>query len=34
MNQVVADVDLNIDLYSLLSFHDHDFMIESKGRRV
>jgi phosphoribulokinase len=28
MNQMVADVDLNIDLYSLLSFHDHAFMIE------
>ena len=34
MNQVVADVDLNIDLYSLLSFHDHDFMIEFSTENV
>jgi phosphoribulokinase len=34
MNQQVADVDLNIDLYSLLSFHDHDFMIEFSTENV
>jgi len=34
MNQMVADVDLNIDLYSLLSFHDHDFMIEFSTENV
>jgi len=28
MDQKVTDVDLSIDLYSLLSFHDHAFMIE------
>jgi len=28
MNHTIADVDLNIDLYSLLSFHDQDFLIE------
>ncbi|MEN6395754.1 MAG: phosphoribulokinase [Methanoregula sp.] len=34
MNQIVADVDLNIDLNSLLSFHDHDFMIEFSTENV
>jgi len=34
MNQQVADIDLNIDLYSLLSFHDHDFMIEFSTENV
>jgi phosphoribulokinase len=34
MNHQVADVDLNIDLYSLLSFHDHDFMIEFSTENV
>jgi len=28
MNHRIADVDLNIDLNSLLSFHDRDFLIE------
>jgi phosphoribulokinase len=28
MNHQIADVDLNIDLNSLLSFHDQDFLIE------
>ena len=28
MDRMIEDIDLNIDLYSLLSFHDHNFMIE------
>jgi phosphoribulokinase len=28
MKQRIDDIDLNIDLYSLLSFHDRDFLIE------
>jgi phosphoribulokinase len=28
MRRTISDIDLNIDLYSLLSFHDQDFLIE------
>ena len=28
MRRTISDIDLNIDLYSLLSFHDEDFLIE------
>ncbi|WP_424024481.1 phosphoribulokinase [Methanoregula sp.] len=28
MRRTITDIDLNIDLYSLLSFHDEDFLIE------
>jgi phosphoribulokinase len=28
MKRAIDDIDLNIDLHSLLSFHDHDFLIE------
>jgi len=28
MRRTITDIDLNIDLYSLLSFHDRDFLIE------
>ena len=28
MRRTISDIDLNIDLYSLLSFHDRDFLIE------
>lgn len=28
MNHSISDIDLNIDLHSLLSFHDEDFLIE------
>jgi len=28
MRRTLSDIDLNIDLYSLLSFHDEDFLIE------
>jgi phosphoribulokinase len=28
MRRTITDIDLNIDLYSLLSFHDKDFLIE------
>jgi phosphoribulokinase len=28
MKRTISDIDLNIDLYSLLSFHDRDFLIE------
>lgn len=34
MNHAIADVDLLIDLQSLLSFHDRDFMIEFSTRLV
>jgi phosphoribulokinase len=34
MDRMIEDVDLNIDLYSLLSFHDHDFMIEFSTENV
>jgi phosphoribulokinase len=32
MKRAVSDIDLNIDLHSLLSFHDHDFLIEFSRR--
>jgi len=34
MKRAVSDVDLNIDLHSLLSFHDHDFLIEFSTQQV
>jgi phosphoribulokinase len=34
MRRTIADIDLNIDLYSLLSFHDRDFFIEFSTRLV
>ncbi len=34
MKQAIADIDLAIDLHSLLSFHDRDFMIEFSTRQV
>lgn len=34
IDRMVADVDLNIDLHSILSFHDHDFMIEFSTENV
>lgn len=34
MKQAIADIDLMIDLHSLLSFHDRDFMIEFSTRQV
>ena len=34
MKDAIRDVDLNIDLHSLLSFHDRDFLIEFSSRQV
>jgi phosphoribulokinase len=34
MRRTIADIDLNIDLYSLLSFHDQDFLIEFSTQLV
>jgi phosphoribulokinase len=34
MMRAVSDIDLNIDLHSLLSFHDHDFLIEFSTQQV
>ena len=34
MKRVIDDIDLNIDLYSLLSFHDKDFLIEFSTQPV
>ncbi len=34
MKRAVSDIDLNIDLHSLLSFHDHDFLIEFSTQQV
>ena len=34
MKRTISDIDLNIDLYSLLSFHDRDFLIEFSTRQV
>ncbi len=34
MKRAIADIDLTIDLYSLLSFHDADFFIEFSTREV
>jgi phosphoribulokinase len=34
MKRTISDIDLNIDLYSLLSFHDRDFLIEFSTRSV
>lgn len=34
VRQAISDIDLNIDLYSLLSFHDRDFLIEFSTRPV
>jgi phosphoribulokinase len=34
MKRAVSDIDLTIDLHSLLSFHDHDFLIEFSTQHV
>ena len=34
MKRAIADIDLNIDLYSLLSFHNGDFLIEFSNRQI
>ena len=34
MKRTITDIDLNIDLYSLLSFHDENFLIEFSTRFV
>jgi len=34
MKRAVSDIDLTIDLHSLLSFHDHDFLIEFSTQQV
>jgi phosphoribulokinase len=34
MNQAIRDIDLTIDLHSLLSFHDRDFLIEFSTQPV
>jgi phosphoribulokinase len=34
MKRTIRDIDLNIDLYSLLSFHDQDFLIEFSTQLV
>jgi phosphoribulokinase len=34
MKRTISDIDLSIDLYSLLSFHDHDFLIEFSTEEV
>jgi phosphoribulokinase len=34
MKRAINDIDLNIDLHSLLSFHDHDFLIEFSTQPV
>jgi len=34
MKVAIRDVDLNIDLHSLLSFHDRDFLIEFSSQQV
>lgn len=34
MKRTISDIDLNIDLYSMLSFHDHDFLIEFSTQEV
>jgi len=34
MKRTIRDIDLNIDLYSMLSFHDQDFLIEFSTQEV
>jgi phosphoribulokinase len=34
MKRTIRDIDLNIDLYSMLSFHDHDFLLEFSTQMV
>ncbi|MFA4860327.1 phosphoribulokinase [Methanoregula sp.] len=34
MKRTISDIDLNLDLYSMLSFHDHDFLIEFSTQQV
>lgn len=34
MKRVIADIDLSIDLYSLLSFHNEDFLIEFLTQQI
>jgi len=34
MNDAIQDIDLNIDLHSLLSFHDCDFLIEFSTQQI
>jgi phosphoribulokinase len=34
MKRTIRDIDLNIDLFSLLSFHDRDFLIEFSTQQV
>jgi len=34
MKEAIRDIDLNIDLHSLLSFHDRDFLIEFSSQPV
>jgi len=34
MNRAIADIDLLINLHSLLSFHDRDFLIEFSTRQI
>jgi len=34
MRRTIRDIDLNFDLYSMLSFHDHDFLLEFSTQMV
>lgn len=34
MRRTIQDIDLNVDLYSMLSFHEHDFLMEFSTQMV